>query len=212
MNDESYIPAMKYNWLTPVYDLVARLMGDSKLKQRLLELSEIKPGQRVLDVGCGTGTFLAMAKEREPGAELFGIDGDPNILQIAGSKLERKHLNIQLDQGMAYKLPYADGYFDRVVSSLVFHHLTTENKHRSFAEVLRVLRPEGSMVILDFGPPVARFTRFLAGILRRLEHTSDNLEGRLPEFAKQAGFQDIQYLALSNTIFGSVWILRAKRI
>lgn len=211
MRDDAYIPAMKYNWLTPVYDLVAALMGDSKLKQRLLELSEIKAGQRVLDVGCGTGTLLAMAKEREPGAELFGVDGDPNILQVARSKFEQKHLNIRLDQGMAYQLPYSDSYFDRVVSSLVFHHLTTENKHRAFAEVLRVLRFEGRMLILDFGPPAGRFPKFVAGVLRRLEHTSDNLAGSLPEFAEQAGFQDIENLGTSNTIFGTVWIFRGRK-
>src|SRR5438093_7602838 len=97
--------------------------------------------QQILDLGCGTGTLTLQIKRAFPHAEVRGIDGDPKILKIARAKTQRAGLEIALDEGMAFALPYPDATFDRVVSSLVLHHLTAGDKRRSCAEVFRVLRP-----------------------------------------------------------------------
>ena len=139
-----YIPALRFNLLTPLYDLTMRLgMRESTFKRRLVEQACIKDGHRVLDLGCGTGTLTILIKRAHPEAEVIGLDGDPEILEIASAKIKVTGLDIALDEGMAFELTYPDNYFDRVFSSLVFHHLTREDKIRTFTEIFRVLKPGG---------------------------------------------------------------------
>ena len=153
---EGYIPAAGHDWLLPLYDPLCRLVGESGLKGRLIELAEISPGQRVLDVGCGTGTLALLLAKAEPRAETLGIDGDPKALAIARRKASVAGTPVQFDEGLAYALPYPDASFDRVLSSFVFHHLTREHKSGALSEILRVLKPGGTLHILDFGRPVCR--------------------------------------------------------
>jgi ubiquinone/menaquinone biosynthesis C-methylase UbiE len=84
---------------------------------------------------------------------VVGLDPDPKALAIAKRKAQRAGLAIQLDQGFSDGLPYPDASFDRVFSSLMFHHLKAEEKAATLREVRRVLRPGGSLHLLDFGPP-----------------------------------------------------------
>lgn len=101
--------------------------------------------ERVLDLGCGTATLTLPIKKIHPDATVIGIDGDEDILHIGRKKIEKAGINITLTRGMAFNLPYLNASFDRVLSSLMFHHLTRENKVRSLKEVHRVLRPGGSI-------------------------------------------------------------------
>jgi ubiquinone/menaquinone biosynthesis C-methylase UbiE len=209
--EDRYIPAMGHDFLTPLYDPITRLMGATKVKKNLIAVSEIKAGHRVLDIGCGTGTLLEMIKRTEPDTKLVGLDGDPKILKIAKEKTKKMNLEIQFDQGMAYELPYPDNSFDRVLSSLVFHHLNTTNKQRTFREILRVLRPGGRMMIADFGPAQNRFTKLLTKFTMKKGYVSDNLEGLLPVFAKEAGFIDVKKIDHYNKIFGTIWIFQGEK-
>src|SRR5215208_58148 len=144
---EPYLKAAGTDRLAPYYDLMARLgMRERHLKGRVIELAHLAPGQRLLDLGCGTGTLVLLARRRYPDAAVVGVDGDPTILAIARHKARRAGISVQLDQGMAYALPYADGSFDAVVSTLTFHHLSADQQGRALAEVRRVLRPDGRLV------------------------------------------------------------------
>ena len=157
---EPYLEAAGTNRLAPYYDLLARLgMRERHLKGRVIDLAQFAPGRRMLDLGCGTGTLVLMARRRHPGATVIGVDGDPVILGIARRKARRAGISVQLDQGMAYALPYADGSFDAVVSTLTFHHLTPDQQARALAEVRRVLRPGGRLVIADVTRPHNRLMR-----------------------------------------------------
>jgi ubiquinone/menaquinone biosynthesis C-methylase UbiE len=209
--ENRYIPAMGLDFLTPLYDPITRLMGAMKVKKNLIAVSEIKAGHRVLDIGCGTGKLLEMIKKNEPNAKLVGLDGDPKILKIAKEKTNKMNLEIQFDRGMAYELPYPDNSFDRVLSSLVFHHLNRTNKQRTFREILRVLRPDGLMMIADLGPAQNNFTRLLTKFAMKKGFVSDNFEGLLTVFAKDAGFIDVKNIDHCNKIFGTVWIFRGKK-
>ena len=153
-----------------------------------------------------------MAKKAEPEAELFGLDGDAKILRLARKKMEKLHLDIRLDEAMAFEMPYPDSHFDRIVSNLVFHHLTTENKQRTFREMHRVLRSDGLIAISDFGPPTGRLMSLISNVMKRFEETSDNLQGLLSVFAEQAGFVDVLMRDQFNSLFGTIWILRAKKV
>jgi SAM-dependent methyltransferase len=169
---EPYRKAAGTDRLASHYDLMARLgMRERHLKGRVIELAQLKAGQRLLDLGCGTGTLLLMASRRHPDATVIGVDGDPTILGIARRKARREGVAVQLDEGMAYALPYADGSFDAVVSTLTFHHLTPDQQERTLAEVRRVLRPGGRLVIADLAPPHNPIMRLLQQIpLGRLLH------------------------------------------
>src|SRR6266508_1395794 len=99
---EPYLKATGTDRLAPYYDLMARLgMRERHLKGRVIDLAQLAPGRRMLDLGCGTGTLVLMARRRYPGATVIGVDGDPMILGIARRKAQRAGIPVQLDEGMA---------------------------------------------------------------------------------------------------------------
>ncbi len=195
-NRDEYIPALKYRLFTSLYDpLLYWVLRESKFKRCLVEQAGIESGHRVLDLGCGTGTLALMIKGTQLEAEVVGLDGDPKVLEIAKAKVARSGQEITMDYGMAYELPYPDDCFDRVLSSLLFHHLTRENKVRTLTEVNRVLRPGGELHVADWGKPQNRLMRiaFLSvQMLDGFKTTADNVSGLLPELFSSAGFEVAQ--------------------
>ncbi|HLZ69392.1 MAG TPA: class I SAM-dependent methyltransferase [Dehalococcoidia bacterium] len=180
---EPYLKAAGSDRLTRYYDLMARLgMRERRLKNRVIDLAQLAPGQRLLDLGCGTGTLVLMAHRRQPDATVIGVDGDPTILGIARRKARRAGIAVQFDEGMAYALPYADGSFDSVVSTLMFHHLTPDQRQRTLAEVRRVLRPGGRLVIGDLARPHNRLMRLVRRLTLGLQRHGSSLHahGALP--------------------------------
>src|SRR5512139_1953622 len=101
MESKKYIPALSFRWLTPLYDPVLKwVMREDKFKQILTARANIRPGMKVLDVGCGTGTLTILLMESYPNTSITGIDGDPDVLEIAREK--SRGLNIQWDEGLAF--------------------------------------------------------------------------------------------------------------
>lgn len=208
-----YIPALRFDWLTPLYDPLLRLgMREQTFKGQLIHQAKIQPGQRVLDLGCGTGTMTVLIKQSVPGAEVIGLDGDPKVLEIARSKAATAGVNLAFDYGMAYQLPYPDGSFDRVLSSLVFHHLVSEDKRRTIGEVYRVLQPGGEFHIVDFGIPRGLYGKLVSPFMKRLEQASDNVSGLLPVMMRDAGFEQVEESAHYTTIFGSLSSVSACKL
>lgn len=210
--DDKYIPALSYDRLTPLFDPLLRWsMRELELKRRLIVQAQIEPGQRVLDLGCGTATLTILLKQTHPAAAVVGLDGDPKILAIANAKVATAGVDLTLDHGLAYEMPYPDQSFDRVVSSLVIHHLTTENKRRAFKEIYRVLRPGGELHVLDFGQPHNLYTAIVSLLAQRLEEAADNVQGLLPAMLREAGFDQVAVTARFTTVFGSLALYRAWR-
>jgi ubiquinone/menaquinone biosynthesis C-methylase UbiE len=205
-----YIPALSFNWLTPLYDpLLKWVMREETFKQRLILQANIKPTMSVLDLGCGTGTLTLMLKRTHPDANITGMDGDAQVLNIARDK--SRGMDIHWDEGLASSLPYTDAIFDRVVTSLVIHHLTTEDKRRTFKEIYRVLKPDGELYTLDFGKPHSIFSRFLAIYMRSLEEAADNFDGLIPQFMLEAGFGSVNEAEHFLTIFGPLSLWRSVK-
>ncbi|MGD0276921.1 MAG: class I SAM-dependent methyltransferase [Syntrophales bacterium] len=147
---ERYIPALGYKTLTPLYDpIVAVTCREKKFKQALLIQAGIKDGHRVLDLGCGTGTFAVQIKRSIPGAQIISIDGDGKILEIARSKAEKAGVDVEFHLCYSSELPFDSNSFDRVVSSLFFHHLVIDQKISTIREVFRVLKPHGELHVAD---------------------------------------------------------------
>jgi len=215
-NQESkYVPALSYDWLTFLYDPVARLTTREKeFKTALIRQTQIANGQRVLDLGCGTGTLTIAAKLAFPACEVTGLDGDPAILRQSTAKAQRAGVEIKFDEGMSFALPYNDNSFDRVMSSLFFHHLTRENKLRTLAEAHRVLKPGGGLHIADWGTPhnlLMKAGSFQVQQFDGVETTADSFNGRLPEFIAQTGFASVKETQHFNGLFGTIRLHRARK-
>jgi ubiquinone/menaquinone biosynthesis C-methylase UbiE len=205
-----FIPALSFRWLTPLYDLVLKwVMREETFKRKLVQQANIMPGMKVLDLGCGTGTLTLMLKQDYPNADVTGMDGDPQVLEIAR---EKSHgIAIRWDEGLASSLPYPDSAFDRVVTSLVIHHLVTDDKRRAIQEIYRVLKPQGELSVLDFGAPHSLLGRLITAYMHGLEEAADNFDGLIPQFIMEAGFRSLKEVENFVTIFGPLSLWRAVK-
>jgi len=207
-----YMTAIGHDWLLPLYDPLLRwLMHEDAFKRRLIEQARIAPGQRVLDLGCGTATLTILVKQLHPRAEVVGLDGDSKVLEIARRKTERAGVDLSLEEGLSYDLPYADGAFDRVLSSLMLHHLSHEQKLSTLAEVHRVLKPGGELHVVDFGPPSTRLAALLAHASHPPERLRDNVTGGLPALFCEAGLRECEETGQQRTLVGSLSFFRGLK-
>lgn len=214
-NETTYVPALGYGFLTALYDpVVAATTRERTFKERLIRQANIGPGHAVLDVGCGTGTLATWIKRAVPEAAVTGLDGDTRVLAIARRKAERAGVEARFDRGFSYALPYPDAVFDRVVSSLFFHHLTHDAKARTIAEIRRVLKPGGELHVADWGAPSSAWRRLLFYAIQWLdgfETTRDNVAGRLPQLFATGGLVDVQQRGAVETVFGTLALYSARR-
>jgi len=210
--DDHYIPALGRDWLTPLYDPLQRwVMREDQFKRHLIRQAQIQPGHRVLDLGCGTGTLTILVKQTHPQSEVVGLDGDLKVMAIARTKATKAGVDIAFDHGMAFQMPYPDHSLDRVLSSLVLHHLATENKQRALREVFRVLRPGGELHVVDFGKPNTVWARFISRFMQRFEETADNFRGLLPAMFRQAGLDQVGETARYATLFGTLSLYQGRK-
>jgi ubiquinone/menaquinone biosynthesis C-methylase UbiE len=121
----------------PQYDFFTSLMGlgvNQANSRMVIELTKIKPGDKVLDVGCGTGSLTLTAKSYAGASgEVHGIDASPEMIDTARKKAQRSGLDVRFDIGLIEKIPFPDATFDVVVNRLVIHHLPDDLKRKAFA-------------------------------------------------------------------------------
>jgi ubiquinone/menaquinone biosynthesis C-methylase UbiE len=137
------------------YDFLAWLLmrgREGPFREKVIELARLKPGESVLDVGCGTGT-LAMAAKRHVGAtgNVYGIDASPEMIARAKTKARKAALDIDFKNESIEALAFPDAQFDVVLSTLMLHHLPRKVRERSAREMRRVLKPGGRLLVVDFG-------------------------------------------------------------
>ncbi|HEX5869602.1 MAG TPA: methyltransferase domain-containing protein [Longimicrobium sp.] len=207
----SYVPAAGKHWRLPFYDLMARLMGADAARALFVEQVACRPGDRVLEIGCGTGSLLVLVKKAQPGAEAVGLDPDPAALAIARRKAGRAGIDIRLDEGFADALPYPDASFDRVLSSFMYHHLSRQVKADTLREVRRVLKPGGRFHMVDFAPSGASGKRgFAAHLIHADRHLKDNAPDRVLAALHDAGLADAQLLIVRPSRIGSTAYYQAS--
>lgn len=211
---ERYVPAAGRPAFTRLYDTaVALTMREATFRGRLgaQVLDGLAPGATVADVGCGTGTFaIALAAS---GAEVIGVDGDPEVLALAHAKPGAEA--VQWRKGLATALPLPGASADRVVMSLLLHHLDAAAKRTALAEAARVLRPGGRLHVADWGRPRDPLMRAGARVLERIdgaEGLREHLEGAVPALLADAGFAAVAVHDRLRTTWGSLELLSALRL
>lgn len=210
MTDRKYIPALSFRWLTPFFDsIIDGPLSITRMRRGLLAQLGDLSNKRILDVGSGTGTMLIMIKKAYPTAQVIGLDGDPQILEIARSKARTLGLEIQFDQGMSFELPYPDASFDVVLTSMMLHHLTGDDKQSTAREMYRVLRPGGQLFGADFAAPRSSFGKAVRPLTRRFERAAENVDGLLPIMFRNAGFTD--YVETQRYFMGSISLFQGTK-
>jgi ubiquinone/menaquinone biosynthesis C-methylase UbiE len=190
----------------PYYDFAVNLttLGHAlRLRKLTVDNALIKPGDSVLDVGCGTGEVTLLAKTRAKDGKVYGIDPAPEMIAVARKKATRKKLEIDFRVGVIESLPFPDASIDVVTSSLMMHHLPEDLKVRGLAEIYRVLKPGGCLLIADFMRPTGSFLNHLFIAFTRHQGLKSGIED-LQKLLKGAGFRQITQSDENVLIIGFV--------
>ncbi|HTU33812.1 MAG TPA: methyltransferase domain-containing protein [Candidatus Acidoferrum sp.] len=182
-----YLPAAGSDWALPLYDPMQKLLGADRARQKLLDQAALDSNARVLDIGCGTGTFVTVIKRSHPSVDVVGLDPDPKALARARRKAARAGVSVRFDEGFSDHLPYPDASFDRVFSSLMFHHIPDDQRPNSLREIRRVLKPGASFHLVDFSRPDGGRHR-LKHLACASSHFQANSDSRILSLFQQAGF------------------------
>jgi SAM-dependent methyltransferase len=205
-----FLPGMGRDWMLPLYDPFTRLIGIESAHRQLADEAALASAERVLEIGCGTANLTLLVKRMRPRLQVVGLDPDPRALARAGRKARRAGLALELDRGFADQLPYPDASFDRVLSSLMFHHLEANLRAASLREALRVLRPGGSLQLMDFGGD-SNHLHGLARLAHRSPMLEDNWDDRIPALMRDAGFSDATRTGQLTKHIGRLAYYRAIR-
>jgi ubiquinone/menaquinone biosynthesis C-methylase UbiE len=185
------------------YDLLAwvfMLGRERAFRERLIDLARVQPGEVVLDVGCGTGTLAIAAKRRVgPAGSVYGIDASPEMITRASTKATKANVDVAFKKAIVEALPFPDEYFDAVFNTLMLHHLPSKAREQCAREMLRVLKPGGRVLAVDFGRPQNR--RSLLAHFHRHGHVElSNLIGLLTGTGANVvqsgavGIRDLQFV------------------
>lgn len=172
--------------LAPATDFIENLIFLGRLQQiwqRLIDRAALARGERVIDVGCGTGRATMLAASRvSPGGAVVGIDASAEMIEAARKKAEQARQDVEFRQAVMEALPFPDSSFDVVLSCQALHHVPRDAKHQALSEMRRVLKPGGRLLLLDHGEPYRWYLKILFYPFRWniLEFQAENFRGQVP--------------------------------
>ena len=215
--EKKFTPALGHSWLTPLYDLViAGLTRENTWRSALVGFVDPQTGERILDVGCGTGSLIVQLKVASPQSHIIGVDPDPEVLAKARGKAESVGHEIEWREGfLTQELAAELAPADKVVSSLVFHQTPEEEKRTILGAIWEALTPGGSLFIADYGLQQNVLMRVLfrstVQAIDGVEDTTPNAKGLLPHYMRDARFEDVEELKVIPTATGSLSIYQGRK-
>ena len=203
------------NYAAPVYDFfepILLLGKQAEYDRDIVSLLNLQKDSRVLDLGCGTGVLTRMIADHLDaacGGIVIGIDAAAGMIRVAEKK--RANEACRFEVAAAEDLPYDNGDFDAVVSSLFFHHVDLDLKAKALAEAQRVLRSPGKLVIADMHIPTTRMGALISHLSRWFfmqPQIGENIRGVLPGLMKDAGFEPPEAV---HTYFGYITLFSSRK-
>lgn len=218
--NKEFTPALGFAWATKMYDAVMiATMREVELRRRTAALVDRVEGQRILELGCGTGSLTWALAGLDSTYDVVGVDIDPEVLTVASERLNSLQPK---NEPSFFRSDITDveemeqlelERFDTVITSLVLHHLPDEGKQQALQIAGYCLKPDGRLIVVDWGPG-ATFYHTASFVLVRLldgfDVTRANVEGGIPTMLSRAGFDLTASEILINTVFGTVWSHTAK--
>jgi ubiquinone/menaquinone biosynthesis C-methylase UbiE len=174
---------------------------ENSLRKMEVNLAQIKSGDCVLEVGCGTGTLTLAAKQHAgQSGKVFGIDIIPEMIEISQRKAAQAKLDVTFQLGSIDNIPSPDNQFDVIMCSFMIFHMSVEVRRKGIAEIYRVLKPKGRLMVLDLALPAHGVSRAIAKVLLgfMLKH---DLKELLP-MMESSGFSGIQISQANFRILG----------
>lgn len=170
-------------WISDFLENVMFLGRLEQLWQRLIDKAEIRGGERVVDVGCGTGKAAVVAAGIVlPGGGVFGVDASAEMIAMSRKRASEANAEVEFRRAAMEDLPFPDDHFDVVLSCQALHHVPRDAKFRALSEMRRVLRPGGRLLLLDHGEPYRWYLKFLLYPFRWNigEYQAENFRGQVP--------------------------------
>jgi ubiquinone/menaquinone biosynthesis C-methylase UbiE len=182
-----------------------------RLRQKTVDLAQLQAGEKVLDVGCGTGAVTIPAKKKVGiNGTVVGIDPDPAMIAVARRKVNQANLEIDFRVGVIESLPFPDNTFDAVTSSLMMHHLPENLRIKGLAETFRVLKPGGRILIAEMKRPTgSALKKFFTSVVLHHGHVVEFGLQDLPKLLREASFEEVQEL---EDHFLTIGFVRAKSL
>jgi SAM-dependent methyltransferase len=213
-SERDFTPAFPLLW---AYDLIVAAFGRERTwRGALLRQVDPRPSDIIADIGCGTGSFLALLGGAAQCAKLIGVDPDDRILHRARSKLEAAGVMASLKPGYLRDVValLAGTGVNKIVSSLVFHQVPLAEKCGGLSSIYSALPPGGELHIADNGLQRTQLMRGLFRVVQCIdgyENTQPNADGILPSLMEQAGFAQVKETAVIPTLTGSLSLYKAIR-
>lgn len=212
-----FTPALGRADLTGAYDRTIRFWTrEGKWRPMFVAQINAAAGETIIDVGCGTGTLATLLKQAAPGANIIGIDPDPEVLRLAAAKAETAGVSVDFRHGFARDAATSLGgsKADKAVSSLVFHQTPLAEKRAGLMAMHEALKSGGELHVADYGRQPGPLMRALFGIIQIVdgkEDTQPNADGVLTQIIAEVGFADIRERFV-RTPTGAISLLSARRL